>query len=202
MKINALLSLLLISAKHQHAEAADNNLRRKAADKDAFNKIWMPNCHKDEYKSLPECMCRYPTNWDKDVCQGQNWWAKKEVVENLERVSRIVGGVNAPSDAYPWFARLVNRDGSWAGCGGMLVAPQYVLTAAHCVSPNTSWSASRAAVQIGAVCSNDTNNCGEPIQQINVASIIMHPGYDTNTLNNDFALVKLVSRANASPVEM
>ena len=116
--------------------------------------------------------------------------------------NRIVGGEFAPADKYPWFTRLMERNGSWAGCGGMLVAPEYVLTAAHCVAPETSWSASNAAVEIGSLCPNSANNCGQPKQTINVASITRHPNYNTNTLNNDFALVKLVSKANAKPVKM
>jgi len=184
--------------------AADSNIRRKMySKKNSFNKVWLPNCHNPKFKSNPECMCRYPTNWDKDICQGENWWARKDIVENVKKASaRIVGGENAPYDAYPWFARLTDRNGNWAGCGGMLVAPQYVLTAAHCVAPNTSWSANVAAVQIGAVCPTSSTNCGQPVQQINVERIIAHPDYNTQTLNNDYALVKLVSRANATPVEM
>jgi hypothetical protein len=58
----------------------------------------------------------------------------------------------------------------------MLVATEYVPTAAHCVAPNTSWAASGAIVQIGAVCTSG-NNCGEPIQQINVKRITPHPNY-------------------------
>ena len=146
-------------------------------------------------------MCRYPTNWDNEICSSE-WFQKPQIADNLDKFGRIVGGELAPVDKYPWFARLVFRGGGWAGCGGMLVAPEYVLTAAHCVSPNTSWSTGNAAVQIGAVCPTSSTNCGQPLQQINVQTITPHPSYDSGTLNNDYALVKLVSRADAQPVVM
>ena len=81
----------------------------------------------------------------------------------------------------------------------MLVAKEYVLTAAHCVSAGDAGS---LAVQIGAVCPYAGDNCGEPIQQINVEIVTPHPQYNSNTLSHDFALLKLVSRANAEPVPM
>ena len=40
--------------------------------------------------------------------------------------SAVVGGRTVKESSVPWFA-------SFAGCGGTLVAPDRVLTAAHCV---------------------------------------------------------------------
>ena len=50
---------------------------------------------------------------------------------NLDLVGRIVGGETAPVDVYPWFARA-----TWLGFGGMLVTPEFVLSAAHCMVNN------------------------------------------------------------------
>lgn len=175
LKLTALLLGVLLSSRI-------NNIL-VTADDDFFHDLSI-DCSKTENQSEIECMCRLPENWKMDFCQS----------------SRIVGGVDAPLDAYPWFARLVFRDGTGRGCGGMLVAPEYVLTAAHCIS--NKYTAS-AAVQIGSVCTSSSNNCGQPIQQINVQRIIRHPKYNVGmSFNNDYALLKLVSRSNATPVAM
>ena len=50
--------------------------------------------------------------------------------------ARIVGGTNAPQRAWPWQAQIRTKSG-FPFCGGTLVAPQWVITAAHCV-PNKS----------------------------------------------------------------
>ena len=82
----------------------------------------------------------------------------------------------------------------------MLITKEHVLTAAHCV---TASDASNLAVQIGAVCpTTSSDNCGQPIQTINVESVLQHPDYDYFTTRNDFAILKLSSRANAEPVTM
>lgn len=81
----------------------------------------------------------------------------------------------------------------------MLVAKEYVLTAAHCVDAGDE---SSLAVQIGAVCPYSSGNCEQPIETINAANVIPHPFYDSATVDNDFALIKLTAPAMADPVTM
>ena len=110
--------------------------------------------------------------------------------------TRIVGGTVAPLNAYPWFAKALTSSNSWGGCGGTLVTPEYVLTAAHCISN------SLAKYHIGAYC-NQAGNCGQASQIVNIATKYVHERYNDATMEYDFALIKLASRVTVtSPVKM
>ena len=92
--------------------------------------------------------------------------------------ARIVGGSLVPTGSYPWTAALLGSNGSQF-CGGSLIAPKWVVTAAHC-------SSSAASVRVGSV---DRQSGG---QVIRVIRRINHPQYSTQ---NDIALLELETAA-------
>ena len=101
--------------------------------------------------------------------------------------TRVIGGTDAAKGAWPWQIGMY-RHGFFI-CGGTLIAPNWVLTASHCVvSYGRVGSASDYEIVVGDLHRqlNDTTE-----QKHKVERIVPHPNYDGNTINNDIALMKL-----------
>jgi len=99
--------------------------------------------------------------------------------------SRVVNGYKAKEGAWPWIASLQRSYGGHF-CGGTLIAPNWILTASHCVS--FIHNPSDFKVVMGA--HNRAND--EPSQQSRpMKRVIMHPQYNRNTLFADHALIEV-----------
>lgn len=104
---------------------------------------------------------------------------------------RIVGGSPASPGAWPWQIALFSRGQSGtfrAMCGGALIAPQWVLTAAHCVNRNPY-----GPYRIGF----GSNTIGT-MQVVDVEKVEFHASYDERTKDNDIALLRLAKPAPAT----
>merc|ERR1712055_823631 len=97
---------------------------------------------------------------------------------------RIVGGHEAAHHEWPWQVALFIDD-AWF-CGGALISENYVLTAAHCAD-----GASYFDVMAGA---HNVRASSEP-NRVEITSYNgwTHPGWNSNDLSNDLALIELPS---------
>jgi len=119
---------------------------------------------------------------------------------------RIVGGEDAELGQYPW---LINIGYSVSGdqekveykCGGSLIGPRHILTAAHCVT-GLPGSYKFSRVRVGEYdlskekegqpdCDKD-GWCAPLPQDFTPEQVITHPEYNKpNRFQNDIAIVKL-----------
>ncbi|XP_054737942.1 transmembrane protease serine 9-like [Anastrepha obliqua] len=96
---------------------------------------------------------------------------------------RIVNGVDTTIAAHPYQVSLQLKSGSHF-CGGSIVSSEFIVTAAHCLQ---SYSASQIYVRLG---STYYNSGGE---LVSVKSFTYHPGYNSKTMVNDIAVIRLSS---------
>jgi len=104
----------------------------------------------------------------------------------------IIGGVDADGTRWPFMATILRKGN--LQCGGSVIAPTKVLTAAHCV---LDFKVTNFTVVTGRVRYDDPTGG----QVISVASAAVHPDYET-TLRHDVAVLTLASPAAASPIAL
>jgi secreted trypsin-like serine protease len=119
------------------------------------------------------------------VPEDEQWKEQRDlerVKEPHERQPRIIGGGSTPQGSFEYFVRVDSYGQVF--CGGVLVAPDVAMTAAHCFS-------SALSVVVNGYDNSNPNQLNRGQHFRGVESVLPHPNFNGENLENDVMLLKL-----------
>ncbi|XP_010743494.3 tissue-type plasminogen activator [Larimichthys crocea] len=108
------------------------------------------------------------------------------------RLNKIVGGSFTPIESQPWIAAIFLQKGKRFNCGGSLISPCWVVTAAHCFPDGNETNIEQLSVYLGKT--NIKEEDAEKEQRFTVEKLIIHQEYKDGNFNHDIALLKIRSK--------
>lgn len=113
----------------------------------------------------------------------------------------IVGGTPASIASYPWLADVRYRgDLEEFSCGGTVVSPRLILTAAHCALTGTGRVGAASNFSVFTSVNKRREATPERISQ--VSQVLVFPEYEPSRVLNDAALLVLASPVSAPPLAL
>ena len=111
----------------------------------------------------------------------------------------VVGGIYSPLDRYPYIVSLqyaLSAAGYKHTCGGVLIAKDVILSAAHCYKQSYGHL---PKVIVGDHNLANSNDGGE---QFNTRQLINHPEWDRRLLSNDIMLIQIYGVSTKNPIKL
>lgn len=162
----------------QQPEVEDNaELNQERELEDQYQE---PDLEEDPYRIFPQGIePEFRTReGDRDRSRPSLFFDGEGEENEVDRTNRIIGGTFVADGDCPWCCSMQDKIGHF--CGGSLISPNMVLTAAHCLGGSYDVVVGRNNL--------DKNNVG---QSQPMKREIRHPSYNSGTTNNDFALLEL-----------
>lgn len=111
--------------------------------------------------------------------------------------SMIVGGREALPEEFPWMVELISNNQHH--CGGALIAPNWVITAAHCVKEEPSFGI--PAPDRVIINNIDIGQANTHSEEIDIEEITYFPTWDISVATSeDIALIRLETSSSFTPI--
>ncbi|XP_026164703.1 plasminogen activator, urokinase a [Mastacembelus armatus] len=162
---------------HNYCRNPDHNLR-------PWCRVRKGGIYVREFCNIPTCFTptiKSPVAEDTELTCGE---------KSERKMHKIVGGLYAHTESHPWVAALFHQRYGFL-CGGSLIAPCWVLTAAHCFADGKETKLQHLSVYLGKNAINETDADRE--QRFKVEKLIIHQKYNESNFDNDIALLRIKS---------
>jgi len=117
--------------------------------------------------------------------------------KNFTIKPRIINGTQVSQNDETWRFIVAIKENGEQYCGGSLIAPNWILTAAHCLSDdNGNPLVPTMNDTVGTASYNLLNMVNKDVKRF-----IVHPEFNIYTMDNDIALIELDSKiTNVTPI--